>query len=57
MTNYAINKFTTDESDLATVVADLETQLETLDSTNDPVVYIDVVVLPNGFIQGVLITS
>ena len=57
MANYAVNDYVTPEGTVASVMAALETQLETLDSTNDPVVLIDVFQLPNGLFVGVLITS
>jgi len=57
MANYAVNDWVSTEGTVANVMAQLETKLETLDSTNDPVVLIDIVQLPNGLFVAVLITS
>jgi hypothetical protein len=57
MANWAVNDYVTPEGSLPAVVAALETQLETLDSTNDPIQYIDVILQPNGTYVGVLVTS
>jgi len=42
MANYSVNDFTEKANSLAAVLALLETKLETLDSTNNPIHYIDV---------------
>tara|TARA_B100001094_G_C17408962_1_gene429221 strand:+ start:95 stop:268 length:174 start_codon:yes stop_codon:yes gene_type:complete len=42
MADYAVNDFTEKANSLAEVLALLETKLETLDSTNNPIHYVDV---------------
>lgn len=55
MANYAVVDFKTDEGPLAAVLAEMETKLETLDSTTNPLRLITVVPVNNDVFVGVII--
>jgi hypothetical protein len=58
MAAYAIARYTTEDANPVTVAASLETALEALDSTNDPVVLCTVVYnAAAGKYVGILLTS
>ena len=58
MAAYAISKYSVEDYSAAAVLAALETQLETLDSTNDPVVLCNILHdTKTGKYIGVLLTS
>ena len=58
MAAYSIARYTTEDHSPITVAANLETQLETLDSTNDPVVLCSIVFnARSGKFVGILLTS
>ena len=54
MANYAVTDYKTSESQLGTVIAALETKLETID-TSKTIRYIDVLPMGNGEFVGVII--
>lgn len=54
MANYTVTDYVTTEDSVVQVMAAFETQLETLDSTNNPIRYIDIEPLPNGKFLGVI---
>tara|TARA_Y100000310_G_C20350556_1_gene654139 strand:- start:434 stop:607 length:174 start_codon:yes stop_codon:yes gene_type:complete len=54
MANYTVTDFLTVEDSVIAVMAAFEVQLETLDSTTNPIRYIDIEPLPNGKFQGVI---
>ena len=55
MAAYAVVDYVTSEATVATVLAEMETKLETLDSTTNPIRLIDVRELKNGLYQGWII--
>jgi len=55
MASYAVVTFKTDEGPMATVLAALETKLETLDSTTNPIRLIQALSVNNDVYVGVLI--
>jgi hypothetical protein len=57
MAPYVGNKYTIDEGSPATILTAIETQLELQDSTNNPIVLIDIVEQPTGYYCGVLVTT
>ena len=58
MANYAIARYTTEDFDYAKVASNLETQLETLDSTTNPIVLSSLTFNPkSGKYVGVLLTG
>ena len=54
MANYTVTDFLTAEDSVVVVMAALETKLETLDITTNPVKLIKIEPLPNGKFVGVL---
>lgn len=58
MAAYAIATYTVEDKRASVVASALETQLETLDSTNDPVVLCSIVYNPSSkTFTGILLTS
>lgn len=58
MAAYSITRYTTEDYSAVTVAANLETALEALDSTNDPVVLCTILYNDkSGKFTGVLLTS
>tara|TARA_Y100000310_G_C20127355_1_gene554242 strand:+ start:200 stop:373 length:174 start_codon:yes stop_codon:yes gene_type:complete len=54
MANYTVTDFLTSEDTVVQVLAAMETQLETLDSTTNPIRLIKIEPLPDGTFVGVI---
>ncbi len=54
MANYTVTDYTTAENTVIAVMALMETKLETLDSTTNPIRLIKIEPLPNGKFIGVI---
>jgi len=48
MANYTVTDYITSEDRVEVVMAEMETKLEALDSTTNPIRQIQIVALPNG---------
>ena len=55
MANHIITDYTTLQPTVAEVLAEFETKLETLDSTNNPIRLIEVYPEPDGQFKGVIL--
>lgn len=54
MANYTVTDYLTSEDSIAVVLAEMETKLETLDSTDNPIRHIQISYLPNRKYVGVI---
>ena len=57
MVAYAVTDWVSADGSLEAVTALLEIQIETLDTTTDPILHVNVFQMPNGLFKAVLVTN